>query len=125
MGKRFSDEDIASALLIGGTITRTAEILGVNRCKLSKRANSEPVQDLVHQKRTELFSASCSRLIEASTSAIEVLVDTLHNKKASTGQKLRACELLLTNAFRAYELIDLSNDLRALKQEFEELKERR
>lgn len=120
----MTDEDIANALLQCGTVTKTAEFLEVNRCRLYKRVNAKSVQDILHKKREELFSSSCSRLIEASTDAIEVLIATMHDPETTAGQRIRACEVLLTNAYKSFELLDITNEIRELKQDFEEMKGR-
>lgn len=82
MARRVDNETLALCLLTSRTDGEAAEKVGMSKSAVCQRKKTREYQEAFSKVRMEYFQACTTLLVQASTEAVQVLIDMLHEDNA-------------------------------------------
>lgn len=105
MGKKVSDEELISALLLHGTQKEAAEALGITEQTISGRKKNPHFVHLYNDCQAEIIHAATQKLANAASASADLLVSTRDNPEADLFLRTNIAKDILRLA-RDYVAID-------------------
>lgn len=90
-----SDESIAAALLECRTRAEAAEKLGISPRTLYDRMQSYSLQSILSVLRADQLKTRLKALETAEQTAIDTVISIMTDESANTGDRLKACGMIL------------------------------
>ena len=106
MKKVVSDEQIISALLTSGTARKTAEMCGISERTLYTRMSDDAFKVLYGAVKGDILRQATHILNEKMIDAVNVMAEIMHDKEASTSDRLKACAMIIDNAEKFADRLD-------------------
>jgi hypothetical protein len=119
-GRKYVDEQIIFALVVGGDVAAAARHARCSEKTVRRRLAEPSFARRVSEARAELRSRAIGRLSFEATATVETLVQLRNTADAET-VKLGACRLLIESMFRGGEIEGLAGELSELRQAVEDL----
>lgn len=110
-------EKAVVALVTSPSLETAAKVVGVTVRTLHRWKQEPDFVQALRTARTAIMESTTNRLRTASTSAVETLEELL--SCASPSVRARAAEAILSHAFRAVELEDITERLTAIEAKME------
>lgn len=104
-----------AALLSSKNVTEAAELAGVGTRTLFRWMQEIDFQEALTQAESEAIDAATRRLIGLQGAAIDTLHDTLSDRKALPGIRMRAAQSILDFLMRLRELRNVESRLAKLE----------
>ena len=86
---------------------KAASALGISEVTLWRSMKQPEFAEAYRKARREAFSQSVARLQHASNAAVGTLLRVMTSPEASPSSRVRAAEVVLTNALRGIEVEDI------------------
>lgn len=111
-------------LVSGKTRLETAEICGVDESTVFRWLQDAKFEKALKEAQTGVYKDSINELKAASLVAVRTLVEVAQNAEATASARVSASTAILSNCFRAVELVEIQNRLEALQRQLELLGEK-
>lgn len=108
------------ALVQQPTIREAAELLKVNEVTVYRWLRDRNFQAAYRRARLEAVRQATARLQQACGQAVQTLVDVQADFCSSSSARVRAAKAILDLAYKAVEIEDLDERLRALEETADE-----
>jgi len=114
--KRSRREDAAiAALLAEPTLEAAAERAGISRTSLFRWLQDPAFCDRYHALRREALSQATARLQQASSKAVDTLVDVMEDTEAPAAARVSAAKTVLELGLRAIDGEEVVRRLQAVE----------
>ena len=120
MSKRIDDSELLVAILQSGSYSEAARTLGISKQTISRRMKDSELKSRIIELRKGVLDSLNTRLLEASSQAIDVLIRLMNSENEQTQYNSASRILGLTQDF--IESADIINELEQLKIEMEKRK---
>ncbi len=107
------------ALIQQPTIREAADSLKVNEVTVYRWLRDRDFQAAYRQARLEVVRQATARLQQACGQAVQTLVDVQNETDSSASVRVSAAKAVLDLAYKAVEIEDLDERLRALEEKVE------
>ena len=108
------------AMASGATVTKAALFAGVAERTARRYASDPNVKQALAVAQDAALGDVVRRLNAGSHTVLGVLLKIMADKEVAAGVRVRACDVWLSHAFKARELLDLSGRIAALEVKLDE-----
>jgi hypothetical protein len=109
-------ESALAALLTLGEVRAAAKKAGIGETTLWRWLKDEAFASAYREARRKVLEATASRLTSDSTKASRVLLQIAQDKKAPASARVSAAKVIIENAVKAVETLDLEPRLKELEK---------
>lgn len=100
-----------------GDVSQATSAAGVNRSTFYRWVNEDPLfQAAMAEAEARALAFLSGRLVSLAKKATDTIEAVLDSKTATTAQRLRAADIILSNLLRVRELVTLEERLTALEE---------
>lgn len=118
--RRISDNEILEQVLAGKTSAEAAQVLGCSAGTVRLRCTKPAFKKRLNQARAEILEGTVERLRRGASEAVEVLTAVMTDENVSAQTRCYAAERVLSNFYRATEILDFERRLSALEDRQDE-----
>lgn len=105
-----------AALFETGDVSQATAAAGVNRSTFYRWANDDPLfKQAMAEAEAKALAFLSGRLVSLAGKATTVIEQVLDSPTATTPQRLRAADIVLSNLLRIRELVTLEERLQAIE----------
>lgn len=100
-----------------GDVTQASAAGGVNRSTFYRWTNEDSAfQAAITEAEAKALALLSGRLVSLAKKATDTIESVLDSKTATTAQRLRAADIVLSNLLRVRELVVLEGRIKALEE---------
>ena len=111
-----SQEQIIAGLLVNGTVTATAEQLGMSRVGIYKAMQEEGFQEAYSKAKQHLLQEVCNNLVSTLLEAVDVTKSIMNNTDNSPQIRLNASQILFNTCIRLTEQTEVLQRIEKLER---------
>ena len=111
-----SQEQIIAGLLVNGTVTATAEQLGMSRAGIYKAMQEESFNEAYKKARTEVLNGCVNKMISNLSNGVDNIVEIMNDKKNSAQIRINATQLLFNTAIKLSENCGISKGIDCIEE---------
>ena len=111
-----SQEQIIAGLLVNGTVTATAEQLGMSRAGIYKAMQEESFNEEYSKAKQHLLQEVCNNLVSTLLEAVDVTKSIMNNAENSPQIRLNASSLLFNTCIRLTEQTEVLQRIEKLER---------
>ena len=111
-----SQEQIIAGLIVNGTVTATAEQLGMSRVGIYKAMQEEGFQEAYSKAKQHLLQEVCNNLVSSLLEAVDVTKSIMNNADNSPQIRLNASQILFNTCIRLTEQTEVLQRIEKLER---------
>ena len=111
-----SQEQIIAGLLVNGTVTATAEQLGMSRAGIYKVMQEDGFQEEYGRAKQHLLQEVCNNLVSTLLEAVDVTKSIMNNTDNSPQIRLNASQILFNTCIRLTEQTEVLQRIEKLER---------
>ena len=109
-------EQIIAGLLVNGTVTATAEQLGMSRAGIYKAMQAESFNEEYSKAKQHLLQEVCNNLVSTLLEAVDVTKSIMNNTDNSPQIRLNASQILFNTCIRLTEQTEVLQRIEKLER---------
>ena len=111
-----SQEQIIAGLLVNGTVTATAEKLGVSPVTIYNYMKREGFQEAYSKARAEVLNGCVNKMISNLSDGVDNIVEIMNNKENSAQIRINATQLLFNTAIKLSENCGITKGISCIEE---------
>lgn len=118
--KKIADEAVIAALITHPSVREASKACGLSETQIYARMKDPDFSKLYREARRDVLSGCTSALQSRMSQAVEVLAETMSDKKVAPQVRVNAANSIFQHGIRLTEQIDVIERLESLERMMED-----